>query len=228
MKQNISIVMICLVSAGGWFYLRSPQVSGVASLGQSVSSSSSSLVGEISADSHQAEELSEQDFVFLQDLMAEILVSLEAYERMHGFMPNFIPVDLSETKSTGVMAVSDFNKLATGLIMARQSWPSLAPRISSFLDQIEWQRLYNPDSGMLSWGYDFDHDRDMGWGRLWLTADTRSAVFMIIAAGGADLSVWERMERQLIETEYGDISRGYGMGGLFTRTFAFAANTPLL
>ena len=99
-----------------------------------------------------AEEVGLVDASFGQQRIERILTSLETYERLHGFMPNFIPVDLSETKSTGVMAVSDFNKLATGLIMARQSWPSLAPRISSFLDQIEWQRLYNPDSGMLSWG----------------------------------------------------------------------------
>lgn len=265
MGKNISIVIVCLFAAGGWFYLKSGRQLAVE---RSAQGDSSSL---------QAEGLSEQDLVFLQNLMtdtwacldamihpvtglpsdtqkhegatnttniglylaslcvaeelglvdvafaqrrvAKILTSLEAYERMHGFMPNFIEVDLSETSSTGVMAVSDFNKLATGLIMARQSWPNLAPRISDFLDQIEWHRLYNPDanpdSGQLSWGYDFDNDRDMGWGRLWLTADTRSAVFMIIAAGGADPAVWERMERQLIETDYGNISRGYGMGGLF-------------
>lgn len=56
-----------------------------------------------------------------RERVEKILASLESYKSMHGFMPNFIEVDLSASASKGVMAVSDFNKLATGLIMARQT-----------------------------------------------------------------------------------------------------------
>ena len=55
----------------------------------------------------------------------------------------------------------------------------------------------------------------MGWGHLWLTADTRSAAFMMVATEAAPPEIWARMERHSKATEYGTIYRGYGMGGLF-------------
>jgi hypothetical protein len=145
----------------------------------------------------------------------KLLASLESFERMHGFMPHIIEVDLSTQHAHGIMAVSDFNKLTVGLVMVRQTWPELAPRITAFLDAIEWERLYNPEDGTLSWGYNFDTDTDMGWGHLWLTADTRSAAFMMVATEAAPPEIWARMERHSKATEYGTIYRGYGMGGLF-------------
>lgn len=160
----------------------------------------------------------ELDYVTPEDgrnRVEKILTSLESYNRMHGFMPNFIEVDLSTSESKGVMAVSDFNKLATGLIMARQTWPALDKRISRFLDKIEWSRLYDAKTGLVGWGYDFDNDRCAGWGRLWLTADTRSAAFMMVATGAAPPEIWKRMDRQHIQTPYGTICRGYELGGLF-------------
>lgn len=146
---------------------------------------------------------------------AKIVSSLERCKRMHGFMPNFIPVDLKGQKLEGHMAVSDFNKLAVGLIMARHTWPDLSARISDFLDRIEWKRLYHPENGTLSWGYNFDNDAPTGGGNLWLTADTRSAVFMMVATDAAPPEVWARMERHALCTPYGTICRGYGLGGLF-------------
>lgn len=88
-------------------------------------------------------------------------------------------------------------------------------RISRFLDKIEWGRLYDAKTGLVGWGYDFDNDRCAGWGRLWLTADTRSAAFMMVATGEAPPEIWHRMDRQHIKTPYGTICRGYGLGGLF-------------
>ena len=56
----------------------------------------------------------------------KLLSSLESFERMHGFMPHIIEVDLSTQHAHGIMAVSDFNKLTVGLVMVRQhgrNWP---------------------------------------------------------------------------------------------------------
>jgi hypothetical protein len=145
----------------------------------------------------------------------KIIASLETYRRMHGFMPHIIEVDLSHKEAHSIMAVSDFNKLAVGLIMVRQTWPELAPRITAFLDTIEWGRLYDEETGKLSWGYNFDTDQPTGQGNLWLTADTRSAVFMMVATEAAPPEIWARMDRLPKETSYGTILRGYGMGGLF-------------
>jgi len=134
---------------------------------------------------------------------------------VHGFMPNFIDVDLADRDAHGVMAVSDFNKLVVGLIMVRQSWPRLAERVDRFLDAIEWSRLYNRETGMLRWGYDLDKRAGVGEARLWLAADTRSAGFMMVATEAAPPEIWARMERLPKETAVGRILRGYGMGGLF-------------
>ena len=108
-----------------------------------------------------------------------IIKSLESFQRVRGFMPNFIPVDLSDKTSHGTMAVSDFNKLAIGLIMSRQTWPTLAPRINQFLDVIDWGILYDANSGNTYWGLDLDSGQPVGAGRLWLAADTRLATFMM-------------------------------------------------
>ena len=145
----------------------------------------------------------------------KLLSSIEGFDRMHGFMPHIIQVKLTGNKAQGYMAVSDFNKLAVGLIMLRQTVPSLEPRITAFLDAIEWGRLYDEKSGKLSWGYDFDQDKKLGAGPLWLTADTRCAAFMMVATDAAPPEIWERMERIPLETKFGTILRGYGMGGLF-------------
>jgi len=145
----------------------------------------------------------------------KIMASLESYNRVYGFMLHIVEVDLSTRDPHGVLAISDFNKLVVGLVMVRQTWPELAGRITAYLETIEWKRLYNGETGELSWGYNFDTDSPTGWGRLWLTADTRSAAFVMVATEAAPPAIWGRMDRQSKQTEYGIICRGYGMGGLF-------------
>jgi len=144
-----------------------------------------------------------------------ILASLDTFRRVHGFMPNFIDVDLADRDAHGVMAVSDFNKLVVGLIMVRRSWPQLTGRVDRFLDAIQWSRLYDRETGLLLWGYDLDKRTGVGETRLWLSADTRSAAFMMVATEAAPPEIWARMERHPKETSVGRILRGYGMGGLF-------------
>lgn len=145
-----------------------------------------------------------------------IIESLESFQRVRGFMPNFIPVDLSDNTSHGTMAVSDFNKLATGLIMSRQTWPTLAPRINAFLDVIEWGILYDRNSGNTYWGLDLESGNPVGQGSLWLTADTRLASFMMIATQAAPAELWSRLNRDPKHTEVGRIlAPGYEFGALF-------------
>ena len=145
-----------------------------------------------------------------------IIRSLETFERVRGFMPNFIPVDLSDKTSHGTMAVSDFNKLASGLIMSRQTWPTLAPRINQFLDVIDWGILYDPNSGNTYWGLDLDSVQPVGAGRLLLAADTRLATFMMIATEAAPAELWGRLNRDPKHTDVGQIlAPGYEFGALF-------------
>ena len=145
-----------------------------------------------------------------------IIRSLETFERVKGFMPNFIPVDLSDKTSHGTMAVSDFNKLAIGLIMSRQIWPTLAPRINQFLDVIDWGILYDANSGNTYWGLNLDSGEPVGQGRLWLAADTRLATFMMIATEAAPAELWGRLNRDPKHTDVGQIlAPGYEFGALF-------------
>ncbi len=145
-----------------------------------------------------------------------IIRSLETFERVRGFMPNFIPVDLSDKTSHGTMAVSDFNKLAIGLIMSRQIWPTLAPRIDQFLDVIDWGILYDANSGNTYWGLNLDSGEPVGQGRLWLAADTRLATFMMIATEAAPAELWGRLNRDPKHTDVGQIlAPGYEFGALF-------------
>jgi hypothetical protein len=145
----------------------------------------------------------------------KILNSLESLERPHGFTPHILDVQLRSKKATGYVAISDFNKLIVGLIMSKQIWPELSPRIDKFINAVQWEKLYHKDSGNVSWGYDFDKDQPLGDGHLWLPADTRSAAFLMIATGAAPPEMWADMDRTPLKTPYGKILRGYGMGGLF-------------
>ncbi|EDM27833.1 glycosyltransferase 36 [Lentisphaera araneosa HTCC2155] len=145
----------------------------------------------------------------------KILSSLESFERVHGFTPHILDVQLRTKTATGYVAISDFNKLIVGLIMVKQVWPELCERIDHFTQAVEWEKLYHKETGNVSWGYDFDSDRTLGEGHLWLPADTRSAAFLMIATGAAPAEMWAEMDRTPLYTPYGKILRGYGMGGLF-------------
>ena len=145
----------------------------------------------------------------------KIISSLESFERVHGFMPHILDVELKVKKATGYVAISDFNKLIVGLIMTKQIWPKLRHRVDKFINAVEWGKLYHKETGKVSWGYDFDQDKTLGNGHLWLPADTRSAAFLMIATGAAPAKMWSEMDRTPLDTPYGNILRGYGMGGLF-------------
>ncbi len=146
----------------------------------------------------------------------KIIRTLETFKRKHGFMPNFIPVNLSDKTSHGIMAISDFNKLAVGLIMTRQTWPKLSNRINAFLNEIEWGKLYDTKTGFTYWGFDLDKKKPHGKSRLMLTADTRLATFMLIATKAAPASIWENLTRDPKETSVGRIcAPGYEFGAIF-------------
>ena len=145
----------------------------------------------------------------------KILSSLESFETVHGFTPHILDVQLKSKKATGYVAISDFNKLIVGLIMTKQTWPKLSRRIDEFINAVQWDKLYHKETGKVSWGFDFDRRTTLGDGHLWLPADTRSAAFLMIATGAAPASMWADMDRSPLQTPYGKILRGYGMGGLF-------------
>ncbi len=145
-----------------------------------------------------------------------ILRSLESFPRVKGFIPNCIPVDLKTTASHGVMAISDFNKLAAGLILTRQSFPKLHKRITAFLDAIQWNHLYDTKTKTTYWGFNLDTSKPVGGGALMLASDTRLATFMLVATDTAPPTIWPLLRRAPMDTSAGTIlTPGYLWGGLF-------------
>ena len=130
----------------------------------------------------------------------KILKSLESFETKYGFMPHIVDVKLKSKTASGYVAISDFNKLIVGLIMTKQTWPHLSERINSFIDSVQWHKLYHSKSSKVSWGYDFDNDKALGNGHLWLPADTRSAAFLMIENGAAPPEMWSQMDRSPLLT----------------------------
>ncbi|MEN6384512.1 MAG: DUF3131 domain-containing protein, partial [Phycisphaerales bacterium] len=68
----------------------------------------------------------------------KILDSLAKIESRNGFLYNWIDVGGDTKLADGVMAVSDFNKLVTGLILIRQFFPDVTDKVSPLIERINW------------------------------------------------------------------------------------------
>jgi hypothetical protein len=146
----------------------------------------------------------------------KILDSLAKIESRNGFLYNWIDVGGDTKLSDRVMAVSDFNKLVTGLILTRQFFPETADKASPLIERITWSKLYDAPTGRAYWGYDLKNDKPVGLCDFWLASDCRSVVFYMIASGSAPVEFWDKMNRNKINSEglsfYGP---GYWFGGFF-------------
>jgi hypothetical protein len=146
----------------------------------------------------------------------KILESLGKIESRNGFLYNWIDTGGNTKLADGVMAVSDFNKLVTGLILVRQFFPEVADKASPLIERINWSRLYDAPTGRAYWGYDLKNDKPVGLCDFWLASDCRSVVFYMIASGSAPVELWDKMNRSKINADglnfYGP---GYWFGGLF-------------
>jgi hypothetical protein len=146
----------------------------------------------------------------------KILDSLTKIDSRNGFLYNWIDVGGDTKLADGVMAVSDFNKLVTGLILIRQFFPEAADKASPLIERINWSKLYDAPTGRAYWGYDLRNDKPIGLCDFWLASDCRSVVFYMIASGAAPVELWDKMNRSKINSDglsfYGP---GYWFGGFF-------------
>ena len=146
----------------------------------------------------------------------KILASLGRLESSRGFLPNWIHVDGTTAIPEGVFAVSDFNKLVTGLILVRQFFPSLNDQATEFIERVEWEWLYDDISGRMHWGYDLKNDTPVGPTDFWLASDCRLVMFYTIASGAAPPELWDRADRTQIQADgLKFYAPGYEFGGLF-------------
>ncbi|MBW2570297.1 MAG: DUF3131 domain-containing protein [Deltaproteobacteria bacterium] len=147
-----------------------------------------------------------------------LMTSMEKLHLEYGFFPNFFFSDFSSIPRDGVMIISDYNIYPVGLVIARQRWPQFAKRISTYLDSIEWERLYTKKDNTIVWGYDLGAEKAVGSG-LWLACDARAAVTMMIGEGVAPANVWDDMIRDPMEAKTGTI---YQPGNRFGVTYISA------
>ncbi|RKY25974.1 MAG: hypothetical protein DRP62_00160 [Planctomycetota bacterium] len=145
-----------------------------------------------------------------------IITSLEKIESRNGFLHNWIDVSGKTEMPDGVLAVSDFNKLVTGLILVRQFFPEIAHKASPLIERVKWGRLYDTASGKTYWGYNAKSDTPVGLGNFWLASDCRLVAFYMIASGAAPAELWDRLTRNKIHADgLTFYEPGYRFGGLF-------------
>ncbi|MGA2916276.1 MAG: glucoamylase family protein [Sedimentisphaerales bacterium] len=146
----------------------------------------------------------------------KIIESLEKIESRNGFLYNWIDVGGNTKMPDGVMAVSDFNKLITGLILVRQFFPEIADKASPLIQRVQWGRLFDTASGNTYWGYDLKNDKLIGLGNFWLASDCRLVMFYMIASGSAPAEIWDKAKCNKIHADALTFYEpGYWFGGLF-------------
>jgi hypothetical protein len=146
----------------------------------------------------------------------KILDSLAKIESRNGFIYNWIDVGGKTEMPEGVMAVSDFNKLVTGLILIRQFYPELESNASPLIGRVQWSKIYDSATGNIHWGYDLKNDKLIGQGNFWLASDCRSVMFYMIASGSAPVNMWEKAYSNKINVDgLSFYEPGYWFGGLF-------------
>ncbi|MFA5292194.1 MAG: glucoamylase family protein [Phycisphaerae bacterium] len=158
-------------------------------------------------------------FISRADALAritKIIESIEKIESRNGFIYNWIDVGGDTKMADGVMAVSDFNKLITGLILVRQFFPELADKASPLIERVKWSTLYDAATGNTYWGYDIKNDRPIGLGNFWLASDCRLVMFYMIASGNGPVKIWDDAKRQKIQADgLTFYEPGYWFGGIF-------------
>lgn len=148
--------------------------------------------------------------------ITKIIESLEKIESRNGFIYNWIDVTGDTKIPEGIMALSDFNKLITGLILVRQFFPEIAEKASPLIERVQWSKLYDPATGTTRWGYDLKNDKFIGSGNFWLASDSRTVMFYMIATDSAPVEIWNKAKNDKICVD--DLSfyePGYWFGGLF-------------
>jgi hypothetical protein len=133
--------------------------------------------------------------------VSKILSTLKRMKDWHGFLNNHINVNGSTQIYAGPNAVSDFNKLASALLVVRQAYPDLKEADELFR-RIDWSALWDKSRDGIGLGYDITNGNLNDWGSGWYASDARMAFFLGVATGGLPAACMDRMERKTIK-QYG-------------------------
>jgi len=150
----------------------------------------------------------------------KILNSLEKLDNWNGFLNNWISVKGITKANPGPNYISDFNKLPAALIVARQEFPEVYQQCTKILEGMNWSIFYNPATRACYSEYDIVKKK-LGGALPYLASDTHLASFFAIAAGGAPVQTWQKLNREKIE-QYGlgFYKPGWNIGGLFMQAMS--------
>lgn len=131
----------------------------------------------------------------------KVLNSLKRYPHFKGFFKNHLNVTGPTEETSGINAVSDFNKLPAALLIVRQAFPDIK-LASRLFERIDWSWLWDRNTQQLRQGYDISDGETYFWGNGWLASDVHIAVFLGVATGHMPLQAYYKMEKNKA-THYG-------------------------
>jgi hypothetical protein len=156
-----------------------------------------------------------------EDVLAEMnttLTSIEALQKWHGFPQthNYV-VSLRPSNGDRCISTVDMGNFAAGLILLRQRMPELSARVSTLLNAMEWDWLYDTATG-LPYGCRYPDGSTSTWHYDWLSADSRLAHFIGIGTEKMPPDSWNNLSRIHEQPKCSGLwhfEPGWDGGGLF-------------
>ncbi len=128
------------------------------------------------------------------DRLAAMLHTLDRLETFEGMFYNYYDTTSLE-RTSHLLSFVDTAWLAAGLVVARQSFPELADRLSLLLARIDWQRFYDPHLGRMYHGWWVDPGAPSRYHYGVLYAESRIGSILAIGSGAVPETHWFRMAR---------------------------------
>ncbi|HEX5692551.1 MAG TPA: hypothetical protein VFX76_21195, partial [Roseiflexaceae bacterium] len=128
-------------------------------------------------------------------------------------------VSLRPSMGDRCISTVDLANLAAGLVVLRQSVPSLAARASALLNAMEWDWLYDANVGLM-YGCRFPDGSASDWHYDWLAADSRLAYVFAIGTDRIPAAAWNKLNRdheppRCVSADVWHFDPGWDGGGLF-------------
>ncbi|NCC53345.1 MAG: hypothetical protein EOM20_19335, partial [Spartobacteria bacterium] len=164
-------------------------------------------------------------------LAAGVITRLQQQAAWNGFFSSRLEVAAGKAVEGAVIATVENGILAAGLITVAAAFPALRESCNALLEAMDWNALYDPESGLLYGGVEPGVGAPVGQWRVdLLGSDGRLAVLMAIASGRAPVQVWDRLNRDLMTSyEVRYLTPGTEGGGMYMQylpgIFLFEENT---
>ncbi len=123
-----------------------------------------------------------------------ILDTLERLESHDGLFFNYYDTTSLE-RTSNLLSFVDTAWLTAGLIVARQTFPEVAPRLTALIERGDWSRFYDPAAGLMYHGWWVQPPGPSRYHYGVLYAESRLGSVLAMGMGVAPPSHWFRMTR---------------------------------